>query len=182
MVVDDVQMKFLVKKFRELQSEHFGKRGIAWHGAAVLVNRKATCMPGLQFEQVSEDNKRAHSTQVLYLHDILKGNDEQSSVTLVCIVDTILQRLHAMFPEAHTVSFQAVSIGVVTALHGANLLCVCTYMCDICVCRITVLLMLVPFFTQYCLIFVMHMDCGSHITFRQRVEMVRRFSMQTLES
>jgi hypothetical protein len=102
------QMKFLIRFFRELQRDHFAKRGISWHGVAVLVNRAAG-RAGFNFPEVAPGElERAFEFQILYFHDILDGVDEQSTATLIAIIDVLLARLRAMFPATESVSFQAV--------------------------------------------------------------------------
>ncbi len=104
------QMKWLPIKHREVQSEHFGKRGMSLHGCALLVNRD-TKTHGFEMPAVTAiDKERAYPWQMLYFLDALEGVDEQSASTVVCIADSLMARWRVMFPEAKTLSLQAVCV------------------------------------------------------------------------
>ncbi|MDR3426906.1 hypothetical protein [Silvimonas sp.] len=100
-------MKFLAMRFREVQSDHFGKRGMAWHGAAIVVNRRAR---NAMFAGVPQDAGTAtlHPFQVYYMHDILIGTDQQNTAVGLAMVDSIITRVKEMFPDTATVSLQSV--------------------------------------------------------------------------
>jgi hypothetical protein len=118
-------MKWLPIKHREVQSEHFGKRGMSLHGSALLVNRGAYTH-GFQLPAVSDcDKERAYPWQMLYYLDALEGVDEQSAATVVCIVDSLMARWRTMFPHAKTVSLQAVRVPWLGCARLQFLKCAC---------------------------------------------------------
>ena len=101
-------MKFLSMRYRETQRQHFAKRGISWHGAALLVNRCATNGMFQGDSEVDVVGEGLHEFQLYYLHDILIGNDVQNTPTALGIVDTVIMRVKKMFPNTATVSVQSV--------------------------------------------------------------------------
>ena len=49
LIVMDWAMKWLPKRFRETQSEWFGKKGISWHVSACITHTENT---GMEFEVI----------------------------------------------------------------------------------------------------------------------------------
>jgi hypothetical protein len=83
LIVLDWAMKFLPRKYRESQSDWFGKRGISWHIAVVV--RKLEC-----------------KTEMLtFVHVFQKCT--QDSPTVLAIVDDVVKQLKTTMPEAKKV-------------------------------------------------------------------------------
>lgn len=132
-IVVDFKMKFLAMRFREVQSDHFGKRGMAWHGAAIVVNRRAR---NAMFAGVPQDAGTAtlHPFQVYYMHDILIGTDQQNTAVGLAMVDSIITRVKEMFPDTATVSLQSDNG---PSYVGATLAFMLPYVCEAVGVRIT---------------------------------------------
>ena len=79
LIVNDWAMKFLPQKYRESQSDWFGKRGISWH-ISVVFRR-------LEGELQSQG----------FIHVIQSSNQESS--TVVCILQHVISTLKNDFPE-----------------------------------------------------------------------------------
>jgi hypothetical protein len=92
-------------KFRETQADHFGKRGMSWHGAAVFVN---SASHNALFGGAKAVGSIQQPYQVYYFHDILVDNDVQSTATVIGVIDTLLGRIKALFPDTVSVSLQSV--------------------------------------------------------------------------
>ena len=84
LLVLDWAMKFLPRKFREAQSDWFGKRGISWHITVAI--RK------------TEDDKMQMLT---FVHVFEKCTQE--SDTVLAIVDDVFSQLKSVAPEIKTV-------------------------------------------------------------------------------
>ena len=83
-LVVDWAMKFLPRKFRESQSDWFGKRGISWH-LAVAIRRKSGEMEMMTFVHVFE------------------STTNQDSNTVLAILDDVFSQLKTVMPELQTI-------------------------------------------------------------------------------
>jgi hypothetical protein len=88
MIVIDFKMKFIPMYWRETTLQHFGKRGISWHGAMIYVP--------------NED-----SFDVYYV-DCISENDMKQDVNLVIqTIDITLERLRSIRSDVQEVYFQS---------------------------------------------------------------------------
>ena len=72
----DFEMKYMMKNNRETTVEHFGKRGIGWHGFAVI------------FYLLDEDNNPYKN--IVYLDQILSDTDKQDGPTVVAQLEVAI--------------------------------------------------------------------------------------------
>ena len=93
-------MKFLPRKFRESQSDWFGKRGISWH--LTVATRK---------------NKDGENEMVTFVHVFEKCN--QDSGTVVAILDDFFKQLASIAPEISTIYLRQDNAG---CYHSASAL------------------------------------------------------------
>ena len=77
-------MKFLPRKFRESQTDWFGKRGISWH-----------------ITVATRHNKDGENKIVTFVHAFEKCN--QDSGTAVAILDDVFNQLALIAPEISTI-------------------------------------------------------------------------------
>ncbi|KAK3750455.1 hypothetical protein QZH41_008694, partial [Actinostola sp. cb2023] len=104
LVVQDWAMKYLPRKYRESQTDWFGKRGIPWHISVAF--RKI----GEQFEMLT------------FCH-IFQACSQDSSAVLAVMADVIRQ-LKAIMPDLKTVSYRQDNAGCYHC--GATIVCAST--------------------------------------------------------
>ncbi|KXJ05237.1 uncharacterized protein LOC114574926, partial [Exaiptasia diaphana] len=100
LLVLDWAMKFLPRKFRESQSDWFGKRGISWH-ITVAARR----------------NDEGNITMVTFVHIFEKCS--QISATVLAIIDDVFSQLKSFAPEISTVFLRQDNAG---CYHSAEVL------------------------------------------------------------
>lgn len=83
LLVLDWAMKFLPRKFREAQSDWFGKRGISWH-ITVAMRR----------------NEEGNMEMVTFVHIFEKCS--QVSATVLAIIDDVCHQMKSIAPEITT--------------------------------------------------------------------------------
>lgn len=86
LIVNDWAMKFLPQKYRESQSDWFGKRGISWHISVVYWKREGT----LQWQG--------------FIHIIQSSS--QDSCAVVCILQDVLTALKQQHPSIKKAYFK----------------------------------------------------------------------------
>lgn len=91
-IVMDWAMKFLPRKFRESQSDWFGKRGIPWH-ISVAMRR----------------NANDETEMLTFVHAFETCN--QDSSTVLSIVDDVFGQLKEIMPEVNSVYLRADNAG-----------------------------------------------------------------------
>ena len=92
LVVMDWAMKFLPRKFRESQSDWFGKRGIPWHISVAL--RK---------------NANDETELFTFVHAFESCN--QDSSTVLAIIDDVFRQLKEIMPEVNSVYMRSDNAG-----------------------------------------------------------------------
>ena len=105
-VTQDWAMKFLPVKYRETQTDWYGKRGISWH-ISVVVKR-------------TTDGKFEHRA---FVH--VAQNCSLDSNVVVSVIDHILRALKVEHPEIRRASFRQDNAG---CYHSATLLAACRLM------------------------------------------------------
>ena len=92
LVVMDWAMKFLPRKFREGQSDWYGKRGIPWHISVAL--RK---------------NTNDETELFTFVHAFESCN--QDSSTVLAIIDDVFRQLKEIMPEVNSVYMRSDNAG-----------------------------------------------------------------------
>jgi len=100
----DFKMKLEELRFRETTEQHFGKRWMSYHGAALYVSQSTF---NAQFPQKSQEKQHLKNYQVIYFDDILAEDQCQDAVSVVCLLESIVIRLRNIFPTISTMSFQS---------------------------------------------------------------------------
>ena len=104
-ITQDWAMKFLPQKYRESQSDWFGKRGISWH-ISVAVRKKHNVLQSQSFVHVAE-------------------NSDQDSFLVVRIIEHVLRTLKAEHAELQTAFLRQDNAG---CYHSALMLAACSLM------------------------------------------------------
>ncbi len=76
LIIMDFKMKYEMKSNRETTAEHFGKRGISWHGFAVV------------FYLLDEDKNPYKN--IVYLDQILSDTNKQDGPTVVALLEVAI--------------------------------------------------------------------------------------------
>lgn len=87
----DWAMKYLPRKYRESQSDWFGKRGISWHITTAM--RKFEGQPQM----------------LTFVHILQSCN--QDSITVLSIIDDVIKQLKATMPDVNRVHFRQDNAG-----------------------------------------------------------------------
>ena len=90
-ITQDWAMKFLPQKFREAQSDLFGRRGISWHISVALRRSE------VGYETIS------------FVHIFQAQAQDSNAVT--AIMNNVVSRLKHIVPELHTVYFRQDNAG-----------------------------------------------------------------------
>jgi len=97
-------MKLEERWYRESQEQHFGKRGMSYHGTVVYVN-KAAGSPDISLAGLHAKNQ--HEYQTYYYDDLVRNSQQQDSVAALSLIETAIIRTKRLFPGLQTISFQA---------------------------------------------------------------------------
>lgn len=104
------------ERYRETQEQHFGKRGMSYHGAVIYVNRALPCVDERLAAQHSavpavgakKATAAAHQPyQMYYFDDVIANSQQQDSVAVASLIEATIARTKALFPAVCTMSFQA---------------------------------------------------------------------------
>ena len=87
----DWAMKYLPRKYRESQSDWFGKRGISWHITTAI------------------RNSEGQPQMLTFVHIFQSCN--QDSVTVLAIIDDVLKQLKTTMPDVNCVYFRQDNAG-----------------------------------------------------------------------
>lgn len=95
-VVMDWKMKFESMSARETTQQHFGKRGIGWHGF-------------LASYYVLEGSEANGYT--IYCDQIVEGTNKQDTLAVLSMLDAFLRQLHLELPFIQTITLQSDNAG-----------------------------------------------------------------------
>lgn len=101
LVVIDWKMKFQPRGSRETTLEHFGKRGIGWHGALmhVFVNEQEEDSNGTIVDVVRR--------KTVYCDQIMCGSNKQDVPAVVAMLESFLWQIKAEVPEVEQIILQS---------------------------------------------------------------------------
>ena len=110
-IVIDYKMKMLPVYFREKMLEHYGKKGMSWHGAMLYM--KQTC-------EDDDDREKLADLLTTYYDHISDGDSKQDWVAVVSICEAILCRIEKDYPHIEEVVLQSDNA---RCYQNSNLLC-----------------------------------------------------------
>ena len=100
MLIIDFKMKFEAQSTRESTVEHFGKRGISWHGYALiyyLYELKKDHDRNIVVD--SNDNEVYYAKKYfVYLDQILMNSNKQDGMSEVGLLEACLTAIHCQVP------------------------------------------------------------------------------------
>ena len=89
LVVADFKMKYEPQSSRETTLDHYGKRGIGWHGVHVMYYR---------LEQVDDSTDKEAVKYSIYLDQILSDGNKQDSMCVFSLIDSALMQIKYNLP------------------------------------------------------------------------------------
>ena len=98
-------MKLEEMRYRETQQQHFGKRGMSYHGAVIYVSRGAVTT-AWSLDGLLPDAS-TYPYQMYYFDDLVRNSQQQDSVAAASLLEAIIRRIKQLFPATLTVSFQS---------------------------------------------------------------------------
>ena len=104
----DWKMKFEAVSARETTQQHFGKRGISWHGCLLTFFRyieDESMEDGDDEDDVDEvgDAERVN----VYVDQILEGTNKQNAMAVLSMIEAAIEAIHHRFPFIKSISLQS---------------------------------------------------------------------------
>lgn len=94
-----MQMKFNPQRYREGSTQFFGKRGICWHGAAIVFH-DSTQLPW------AIDAKNGYG-RTLYLQDVIENDTTQDAWTALSEIEAVLMFIKKWVPSVQQIVLQS---------------------------------------------------------------------------
>ena len=92
----DYKMKFEPVYFREKTVDHYGKRGISWHGAMITF-----------YTVVAVDGVRTAVQNRYYMDHVVENESKQDITSVISILEAVIIGLKKMFPRLTTIYLQS---------------------------------------------------------------------------
>lgn len=93
----DWKMKFEAASVRETTQQHFGKRGMSWHGCLFVFFRRKTL-----------ENGSAIAERInIYIDQILDDGNKQDNLAICSMIEAALEVIHEQLPEIKAVVLQS---------------------------------------------------------------------------
>jgi hypothetical protein len=101
----DWKMKFESMSARETTQQHFGKRGISWHGCLLSYFRPKTVA---DLDANGEACVKTVAERVnVYVDQILDGDNKQDTFAVASMVEAVLQHVHGLLPNISSIILQS---------------------------------------------------------------------------
>ena len=97
-MIVDFKMKFEVLSSRESSLEHFGKRGISWHGCALVY---------YLYEIIDDDGNYGPKEYRVYIDQILEGSNRQDGAAVVSLLEAVLTAITTELPFVEEIILQS---------------------------------------------------------------------------
>ena len=92
LIIIDFKMKFETKSTRESTLEHYGKRGIGWHGCAViyyLYKIKTDDKNKIVYDEHGSEIYEARKN-IVYIDQIMERSNKQDGVTVISLIEAAI--------------------------------------------------------------------------------------------
>ena len=97
-LIVDFKMKFEVISSRESSLEHYGKRGIGWHGCALVY---------YLYEIVDDEGNYGAKEYRIYIDQILEGSNRQDGAAVVGLLEAALTAITTELPFVEEIILQS---------------------------------------------------------------------------
>ena len=91
-IIIDFKMKYEPQSSRESTQEHFGKRGIGWHGVLIIIFKMENGVP------------KRHN---IYIDQIMMDGTKQDAISVIGLLDAALATIHTEMKEIKSISLQS---------------------------------------------------------------------------
>ena len=85
MIIIDFKMKYEIKSYRESTVEHYGKRGLGWHGMVIIF-------------YLFDENDSLPYRNIVYIDKIMNGSNVQDSGTVAALLEVGFQAIIKEMP------------------------------------------------------------------------------------
>ena len=109
MVIADYKMKFEPISARETTLDHYGKRGISWHGF---------CVQFYLLEERENDESgnisKVPTLYTIYIDQIISDGNKQDSLSVMSLLDLHLAKLHRSFLSSPLLFYKVIMLRLTT--------------------------------------------------------------------
>ncbi len=109
MLIIDFKMKFEAQSTRESSVEHFGKRGIAWHGCALIYYLYETKKNDDESTMKDTNGNDLYYAKkyLVYVDQILTNSNKQDGMSVIALLESCLTSLHSQLPFISQLTIQS---------------------------------------------------------------------------
>ena len=93
-MIGDFKMKFEPMSSRETTLDHYGKRGISWHGFCLIFYLSSTSFTDGDSTKDVEEAVR----YTVYLNQLLSDSNKQDSLSVFSLLDAAMSQIHEELP------------------------------------------------------------------------------------
>ena len=109
----DFKMKFEAMSMRESTIEHFGKRGIGWHGCALVFYQYEDILDNDGSKQLDENGKpkKGPVRKIVYIDQIIEDNNRQDGLAVLGLLECAVTHISLRFPFIRKLVLQSDNAG-----------------------------------------------------------------------
>ena len=131
-MIGDFKMKFEPMSSRETTLDHYGKRGISWHGFCLIFYLSSNSLAGVDSEEDVDEAVR----YTVYLNQLLSDSNKQDSLSVFSLLDAAMSQIHQELPfitelvlqtdnaKSYSNNFLLCAISLLNVLNKHNSLCI----------------------------------------------------------
>ena len=108
-LIVDFKMKFEAKSARESTVEHFGKRGIGWHGCALIyyLYQERQDDNGNSLLDANGDPLMFAKKHIIYIDQILEDGNKQDGLVVISLIESAVAAINDQLPFISSVIIQS---------------------------------------------------------------------------
>ena len=108
-LIIDFKMKFEAQSTRESTVKHFGMRGIAWHGCALIYYLYEVKKDDNDNDVVDTDGNHMYYPKkyLVYIDQILMNSNRQDGMSVISLLEACLASIHCQLPFISRLSIQS---------------------------------------------------------------------------
>ena len=109
----DFKMKFEAMSMRESTIEHFGKRGIGWHGCALVFYQYEDILNNDGSTQLDDNGqpKKGPVRKIVYIDQIIEDNNRQDGLAVLGLLECVVSHINLRFPFIKNLVLQSDNAG-----------------------------------------------------------------------
>ena len=109
-LIVDFKMKYEPKSMRETTVEHYGKRGIGWHGCALiyyLYQQKQDDNNNMVYDNENNEPVMAAKKYIVYVDQILEESNRQDGLVVISLIEAAVVAIHDQLPFISSLIIQS---------------------------------------------------------------------------